>query len=73
MGGTILKPLFVTATLSDLDELHGTINELKFKEACIVHSLANQLTYIKGLGQNTRMNTDAISNMSSIGKNELIQ
>ena len=73
LGGTILKTAFVTATLSDLDQLHGTINELKSKEADIVHSLANQLTCVKGLGQNTRINTDAISSMSSIVKNELIQ
>jgi len=58
--------------LSDLDQLRGTINELKSKETYIVHSLANQLTYVKGLGQNTRGNTDAISNMSSIVNNELI-
>jgi len=63
----------ITATLSDLDQLHGTIDELKSKEADIVHSLANQLTYVKGLGQNTQINTDAISNMSTIVKNELVQ
>jgi len=62
-----------TATLSDLDQLHGTIDELQSKEADTVHSLANQLTYVKGLGQNTRINTDAISNMSFIVKNELVQ
>ena len=72
MGGTILKTQLGTATLSDLDQLHGTIDELKSKEVDIVHSLANQLTYVKGLGQNTRINTDAISNMSSIVKNELV-
>jgi hypothetical protein len=59
-----MKTLFGTATLADLSQLHGTIDELKSKEADIVHSLANQLTYVKGLGQNTRINTDAISNMS---------
>jgi len=60
-------------TLSDLNQLHGTIDELKSKEADIVHSLANQLSYVKGLGQNTRVNADAISNMSTIVKHELVQ
>ena len=47
-GGTILKTLFGTATLSDLDQLYGTINELKSKEADNVHSLANQLNMVNG-------------------------
>jgi hypothetical protein len=51
LGGTILKTLFGTATLSDLNQLHGTIDELKSKEGDIVHSLANQLTYVKGLNR----------------------
>jgi len=54
LGGTILKTLFGTATLSDLNQLHGTMDELKSKEADNVHSLANQLTYVKGLGRNTQ-------------------
>jgi hypothetical protein len=73
LGGTILKTLFGTATLSDLDQLHGTTDKLKSKEADIVHSLANKLTYVKGLGPNTRINTNSISNMSTVVKNELVQ
>jgi len=73
LGGTVLKTLFGTATLSDLNQLHGTINELKSKEADIVHSLASQLAYVKWLGQNTRVNADAISNMSTTVKKELVQ
>jgi len=73
LDGTVLKTLFGTATLSDLNQLHGTIVELKSKEADIVHSLASQLTYVKGLGQNTRVNADAIANMSTIVKQELVQ
>jgi len=41
LGRTVLKTLFGTATLSDLNQLHGTIDELKSKEADIAHSLAN--------------------------------
>jgi len=48
LGGTVLKTLFKTATLSDLDQLHGTINELKTRDADIIHSLANQLNTLKG-------------------------
>jgi len=56
-----------------LNQLHGTIDELKSREADIVHSLASQLTYVKGLGRNTRVNADAISNMSTSVKKELVQ
>jgi hypothetical protein len=73
LGGTVLKTLFDTATLADLCQLHGTTDELKSKKADIVHSLANQLTHVKGLGQNTRINTESISNMSKIVRNELVQ
>jgi hypothetical protein len=72
LGGTVLKTLFGTALLADLSQLHGIIDELKSKEAEIVHSLANQLTYVKGLGQNTRSNTDVIFNMSKIVRNKLV-
>jgi hypothetical protein len=64
---------FVTATLSDLNQLHGTIDELKSKEADIVRSLENQLTYVKGLGQNEHLSLEAVSNMSTIVKKELVQ
>jgi hypothetical protein len=39
----------------------------------MVHSQSNQLTYVKGLGRNAQINTDAISNMSTIVKNKLFQ
>jgi hypothetical protein len=73
LGETVLKTLFGAATLADLSQLHGTIDCLKSKETDTVHSLANQLTYVKGLGQKTRINTDVISNMSKIVRNELVQ
>ena len=72
LGGTVVKTLFGTATLSDLDQLQGTINELKTRDADIVCSLANQLTYVKGLVHNTRIKTDAIKNMYCIVKQELV-
>ena len=56
-----------------MNQLHGTVDELKSKEADIVHSLANKLTYVKGLGLNTRVNADAIANMSTIVRKELVQ
>jgi hypothetical protein len=71
--GRVLKTLYRTANLADLNQLHATIDDLISKKADIVHSLATELTYLKGLVENTRINTDAISNMSKIVRNELFQ
>ena len=46
-GGTILQTLFGIATVSDLDMLQETLDELKSKNVDIAHSLANQVTYVK--------------------------
>jgi hypothetical protein len=47
LGGTVLKTLFGTATISDIQELHSTFGDLKSKNTDIVHSLENQLPYVK--------------------------
>jgi hypothetical protein len=73
LGGSNLKSLFGTATVADLYKLHTNLEELKSKEADISHSLSNQLTHIKGINLNSRINSDAIVNLSTILKNEMVQ
>jgi hypothetical protein len=46
LGGTVLKTLFGTATIADVSLLHDTLDELKSRNSEIVHSVANQLTYV---------------------------
>jgi hypothetical protein len=70
-GGTILQTLFGIATVSDT--LHETLDELKSKDVDIAHSLANEVTYVKILDHTVRVNADAILNLSTILKNEMIQ
>jgi len=53
--------------------LHETLDELKSKDIDITHSLANQVTYVKSLDHTVRVNSDAISNLSTLLKNEMIQ
>ena len=72
-GGTILQTLFGIATVSDLHMLHETLDELKSKDVDIAHSLANQVTYVKSLDHTVRVNADAILNLSTLLKNEIIQ
>jgi hypothetical protein len=55
-----------TATVTDVHQLHETLDQLQTKSSYIVHSLSNQLTYIKKLDTLTKVNTDAITNVSSV-------
>ena len=68
-----MKTLFGTATISDIQELHSISDDLQTKNADIVHSLENQLSYVKRLGKITAINADAIANLSSIVKDNIIQ
>ena len=72
LGGTILKTLFGTVTLTDVHKLHNVYTELKSRNSDIVHSLANQLTYVKKLDSLSAGNTDVIANLSSIVKENLM-
>jgi mannitol-specific phosphotransferase system IIBC component len=49
LGGAVLRTLFGTATSSDVMSLHTVINELQSNQKDIVHSMENQVTYIKKL------------------------
>ena len=49
-GGTILRTLFGTATLTDLHLLHETLDDLKSRNSDIAHSLSSQISYIKNFG-----------------------
>ena len=73
VGGTILKSLFGTATVNDLHELHNTLDNLQTSTSDIVHSLTNQVTYIKKLDTMARVNAHAIANLSSIVKDIVSQ
>jgi hypothetical protein len=64
-GGTILKPLFGTATVTDIHLLHETLDKLEYSNCDITHSLFNQMAYIKKLGA-TRINSNTITNLSNI-------
>jgi len=65
LGGTILKSLFGTATINDLHELHNTLDSLQTSTSDIVHSLTNQVTFVKKLDTMARVNANAIANLST--------
>ena len=69
----MLKALFGTAVDSDITSLHNNFDELQFRQQDIVHSVANQLTYIKKLDTITNVNADAIANLSDIIRDDMIK
>ena len=72
-GRTILKTRFGTATISDIHHLYETLDKLQSKDADI-HSLSNKVTYIiKQLDNVTRVNSDAIANLSTLVKDAIVQ
>ena len=73
LGGNILKTIFGTATVADVHELHGVLDDLQNRNSDIVHSLTNQLTYVKKVADTASLNTESIANLSSIVKDSIIQ
>jgi len=68
-----LKSAFGTATIHDINLLHETLNGLQSITSGCVHSLSNQITYVKKSDTVTRVNKIAIANLSNIVKNDIIQ
>ena len=73
IGGKILKTLFGTVIDSDVHLLHDVVNELQQRNADIVHSLANRLIYVKDLSTTSKINAEAIANLSTILRDQVIQ
>jgi predicted amino acid-binding ACT domain protein len=65
VGGTILKALFGVATLVDLGDLHTTVDVLQGKEGAIVHSLNQQVKYLKQQAGSGRFNYQAVATLSA--------
>jgi hypothetical protein len=71
-GDTVLNTLFDTATVTDIRSLHNTLDELQSGNSDIVHSLTNQVMYIKKLDTATKVNANAVANLSATVK-DIIQ
>jgi hypothetical protein len=72
-GGTILKTLFGTATVTDIYQPYETLDRLQTRNSDIVLSLSNQLTCVKKLDNLTKINVEALTNLSSIVKDSIVQ
>ena len=68
-----METIFGIATNSDIHLLHNTLNELQSSTFDIAHSVSNQVTYVKKLDTATKVNANAVANLSSIVKDIVIQ
>ena len=66
VGGSFLKVLFGTATVTDLADLHSTVDARSQKQGEVVHALNHQLTYIKQMDATVRTVHETIANWSMI-------
>jgi hypothetical protein len=65
VGGTVLKTLFGTATVVDLQSLHNTMDGLQRRQETVTHSLNRQLTYFRDLDETVGRDHKAIIDLSS--------
>ena len=59
--------------MTDLHRLHEAMGELQDRNAEVAHSLSKQVTYIRNLNTVTNLNTEALVNLSSIVKDNVMQ
>ena len=69
----MFKSLFGAAVDTDITSLHNNFDELQSRQKDTVHSVANQLTYIKKLDTITSVNADANANLSGIIRDDMIK
>ena len=59
--------------MADAHKLHESLNDLQGSYLDVAHSLSEQLTYIKKLDFSIYLNAHAITNLSSIVKDVVMQ
>jgi hypothetical protein len=64
--------MFGLAMMSDISQLHDTLNDLKLQNSDIFHSLDNQLTYVKKLCATVELNVDSVTNLSAVVKDNMV-
>jgi len=71
-GSTILRTMLETAFLAGLDKLHNILDELENYNSDLLHSLSNRVSYVKKLDTVTGINSQAIANLTTIIKDNLV-
>jgi hypothetical protein len=71
-GGTVLRALFGSGTISEPHQMHGVFDELKDGNFDFVHHLYNQVTYVKKPDPIAAINTKASANLTTIIKDNIV-
>lgn len=71
-AGSVLKVLFGTATMTDINALHKSVDLLHANEKYIAHSVNDQLTYIRNIQDIVRFDTASIKTLSDKVKNIML-
>jgi hypothetical protein len=72
-AGSVFKFLFGTATMADISNLHNTVQDLHHKQDEIVHSVNDQLTYLKSLDTTVKFDTKAVDILSGKIKSIMLE
>jgi len=62
--GSMLMWIFGTATLRDVEELHRSVDRMHKAEWDIIHSVNQQMTYLKTLDSAVKFKTEAVETLS---------
>jgi hypothetical protein len=73
LGGSVLRALFGTATMADLHRLHEAMGELEDKNSEVAHYLSKQVTFIRNLNSFASLNNEALVNLSTLVKDNMLQ
>jgi len=73
MAGGLLKILFGTATLSDLNVLHSTLDTLSKDQETVSHAVNQQINLFKQLDKAVNHNQGTLTNLTSIVKDYVLK
>lgn len=64
VAGFLFKTLFGVPTVTDLEELHDSVNKLCDTRSGLVHSVNEQLIYLRSLNSSLKYNAKSIKSLS---------
>ena len=73
VAGSVFKTLFGVATVVDLNKLHYSVNKLHDTQSDLVHSVNEQLTYLRSLDSAVKFNSKSVKSLSENVKSMMLK
>ena len=73
VAGSVFKTLFGVATVVDLNKLHYSVNKLHDTQSDLVHSVNEQLTYLRSLDSAVKFNSKSVKSLSENIKSTMLK